>query len=125
MILNHINLAVFDVPALTRFFQQGFGFELMSQRGAGKMSLLRGQDGFILVLMHDKTTGPETYPKLFHVGFLVSMTAEVRQYYHRLVTAGFEVPEPAILERGGPKAFGFYCHAPGGVLVEVSAFAAA
>jgi catechol-2,3-dioxygenase len=119
--LNHINLAVYDVPELTRFFQEGFGFQLTAQRGAGKFAVLAGDDGFILVLSHDKTTGPTTYPGLFHVGFLVDSTSAVCQQPQRLTDAGFEAPTPAVLVRGGPKAYGFYCQAPGGVTVEVSA----
>jgi catechol 2,3-dioxygenase-like lactoylglutathione lyase family enzyme len=121
--LNHINLPVSDVPALTHFFQQAFGFRLADQRGAGKFSVLQGDDGFILVLSHDKIGGPKPYPGFFHVGFLVDSTSAVRQQHQRITDAGFDAPTPAILERGGPKAYGFYHSAPGGVLVEVSTFA--
>jgi catechol 2,3-dioxygenase-like lactoylglutathione lyase family enzyme len=121
--LNHINLPVSDVPALTRFFQQAFGFRLADQRGAGTFSVLQGEDGFILVLSHDKHVDSKTYPALFHVGFLQESTDAVRQLYQRFLDAGFQAPSPAKLERGGPRAFGFYYSAPGGVVVEVSTFA--
>ncbi len=119
--LNHINLAVSDVPELTRFFQTGFGFHLAEQRGTGKFAVLLGEGGFALILMHDKKVTPTTYPALFHVGFLLGSEQEVKQHHARIVDAGFEAPTPAVLQRGGDKSFGFYCHAPGGVLVEVSA----
>jgi catechol 2,3-dioxygenase-like lactoylglutathione lyase family enzyme len=119
--LNHINLAVSDVPELTRFFQQAFGFHLVAQRGTGTFSVLAGDDGFTLVLSHDKSLGPRPYPGLFHVGFLVASTQDVHQQHQRITRAGFEAPVPALLQRGGPKAYGFYCYAPGGVMVEVSA----
>lgn len=122
--LNHLNLAVSNVPELTRFFETGFGLQLAAQRGQGKFSLLLGEDGFVLALMHDKNAGPKPYPGFFHVGFQVASKQEVHQHHERLIQAGFEPPTPAILERGGPKAYGFYCPAPGGVLVEVSTFAA-
>jgi catechol-2,3-dioxygenase len=122
--LNHINLAVSDVPELTRFFQVAFGFRMTEQRGSGKFAVLLGEDGFALILTHDKKVASNTYPALFHIGFLLSSEEEVKQHHARVVDAGFEVPAPAILERGGDKAFGFYCHAPGGVKVEVSAHAA-
>lgn len=77
--LNHINLPVSDVPELTRFFQQAFGFCLADQRDDGKFSVLQGDDGFILVISYDKTVGLKTYPGLFHVGFLVDSTIAVRQ----------------------------------------------
>jgi catechol 2,3-dioxygenase-like lactoylglutathione lyase family enzyme len=121
--LNHINIPVFDVPELTRFFQQAFGFRLVDQRGAGTFSVLIGKDNFNLVLSHDKVVGPETYSKLFHIGFLQDSTAAVHELHQRLLDAGFNPPTPAILERGGPKAFGFYYRAPGGVMIEVSTFA--
>jgi catechol-2,3-dioxygenase len=122
--LNHINLAVSDVPELTRFFQAGFGFRVTEQRGTGKFAVLLGEDGFALILMHDKKVASDTYPALFHIGFLLPSEEEVKQHYARVVNAGFDAPAPAILERGGGKTFGFYCHAPGGVLVEVSTPAA-
>jgi catechol-2,3-dioxygenase len=122
--LNHINLAVSDVPELTRFFQTGFGFRVTEQRGSGKFAVLLGEDGFALILMHDKKVASNTYPALFHIGFLLSSEEEVKQYHVRVVEAGFDAPAPAILERGGDKTFGFYCQAPGGVMVEVSARAA-
>lgn len=121
--LNHINIPVSDVPELTRFFQQTFGFQLVDQRGAGTFSVLRGEDGFILVLSHDKAVGPKTYPALFHVGFLQGSPSAVRQLHQRFTDAGFNAPAPAILERGGPKAYSFYYSAPGGLIVEVSTFA--
>ena len=52
--LNHINLAVSDVPELTRFFQVGFGFRVAEQRGSGKFAVLLGEEDFALILMHDK-----------------------------------------------------------------------
>jgi catechol-2,3-dioxygenase len=122
--LNHINLAVSDVPELTRFFQTGFGFRVAEQRGTGKFAVLLGEDGFALVLTHDKRVTSSTYPALFHVGFLLTSEEEVQQHHARIVDAGFDAPAPAVLDRGGARAFGFYCHAPGGVMVEVSAHAA-
>jgi catechol 2,3-dioxygenase-like lactoylglutathione lyase family enzyme len=122
--LNHINLAVSDVPKLTRFFQMGFGCRVAEQLGSGKFAVLLGEDGFALILMHDKKVTSSTYPALFHIGFFLASEEEVRQHHARVVDAGFDAPAPAVLERGGDKTFGFYCHAPGGVMVEVSARAA-
>src|SRR6202167_3450717 len=122
--LNHINLAVSEVPHLTRFFQVGFGFRVAEQRGAGKFAVLLGEEGFALILMHDKKVTATTYPALFHVGFLLGSEQEVKQHHARITEAGFEAAEPAILERGGAKTFGFYCRTPGGVMVEVSTRAA-
>jgi catechol 2,3-dioxygenase-like lactoylglutathione lyase family enzyme len=123
--LNHINLAVSDVPELTRFFETGFNFRTAEQRGSNKFAVLIGEDGFALILMHDKKVAEteKAYPGMFHVGFLVGSPELVREHHERLTAAGFTVPEPAILQRGGDKAYGFYANAPGGVVVEVSAHA--
>lgn len=117
--LNHLNLSVSNVPELTRFFESCFGFRLMHQRGAGKFNLLMGEDGFVLALMHDKAVGENPYPGMFHVGFHMDATEKVRQCHRRMVEEGFDAPEPALLQQGR-KAYGFYCNAPGGVMVEVS-----
>ena len=119
--LNHLNLATSDGPELTRFFQAGFGFHLMAQRGAGNFNLLAGEDGFVLALLYDKAVTPQTYPATFHVGFLVASTDQVREHHRRITEAGFDAPAPGPLQQGGRNAYGFYCHAPGGVMVEVSA----
>jgi catechol 2,3-dioxygenase-like lactoylglutathione lyase family enzyme len=117
---NHINLAVSNVPELIRFFETGFGFRVVDQRGTGKFAVLLGEDNFVLTLTHDKRVTPTTYPSPFHVGFLVASAEKVQEHHARIVEAGFDAPAPAILERGGPKTFGFYCTPPGGVVVEVS-----
>jgi catechol 2,3-dioxygenase-like lactoylglutathione lyase family enzyme len=122
--LNHTNLPVSNVPELTRFFQAAFGFRIAAQRGLAKFVVLIGEDGFALVLSHDKTVTSTTYPALFHVGFLVDSYEKVREHHSHITEAGFDSPEPAVINRGGNKVFGFYCHAPGGVMVEVSTPAA-
>jgi catechol-2,3-dioxygenase len=118
--LNHLNLSVSNVPELTRFFQAGFNFRVAEQRGTGKFAVLLGEDGFVLILMHDKNVTSTTYPALFHVGFLLDSQQKVHDHHTRIIDAGFDAPNPEIINRGGDKTFGFYCHAPGGVLVEVS-----
>lgn len=118
--LNHLNLATSDVAELTRFFQTCFGFRLTTQRGNGNFNILAGEDGFILALLQDKHVTPETYPATFHVGFLVDSPESVREHHRRIAEAGFDAPAPALLPQGGRNAYGFYCHAPGDVMVEVS-----
>jgi len=106
---------------MTRFFEGCFGFRVVEQRGTGKFAVLLGEDGFALILMHDKSVTSTTYPSPFHIGFLVASMEEVQQRHARIVEAGFDTPVPAVLERGGDKTYGFYCNPPGGVMVEVSA----
>lgn len=118
--LNHTNLTTYDVPALSDFFCSVFGFTPVTER-AGKFAVLRNEDGFLLTLMHDKRMTPEQgYPGLFHVGFLQPAPSTVDQLHSDLIALNYTVPNPELLERGGPPTYGFYCKAPGGVLVEVS-----
>ena len=118
--LNHTNLTTYNVPALKDFFCSVFGFHVDEQRG-DKLAVLRNADGFVLTLMFDKRMTPEQgYPGLFHVGFLQATQGAVDEMYEALQTKDYKAPEPAVLRRGGPATYGFYCDAPGGVLVEVS-----
>jgi catechol-2,3-dioxygenase len=118
--LNHTNLTTYNVPALTEFFCSVFGFRLVEGRG-DKFSVLRNDEGFVLTLMYDKRMTPEQgYPGLFHTGFLQPSQSAVDRMHEALSALNYSAPNPSKLQRGGPPAYGFYCEAPGGVLVEVS-----
>ncbi|WP_128912811.1 VOC family protein [Granulicella sibirica] len=118
--LNHTNLTTYDVPALVEFFSTVFGFDVLDTRG-DKLAVLRNSDGFLLTLMYDKRMTPEQgYPGLFHVGFLQATRLDVDRTYEELSGRSYTAPKPDRLQRGGPETYGFYCAAPGGVLVEVS-----
>ncbi len=118
--LNHTNLTTYNVPELTEFFRSIFDFQLLDER-AGKLAVLRNAEGFLLTLMFDKNMTPERgYPGIFHVGFLQPSMAEVDHVYDVLCARNYTAPKPDKLNRGGPPTYGFYCKAPGGVLVEVS-----
>jgi catechol-2,3-dioxygenase len=121
--LNHTNLTTYNVPKLTEFFCSVFGFMLDQQRG-DKLSVMRNAEGFILTLMFDKNMTPEHgYPGIFHVGFVQPTMEEVDKMYDALCSHQYAAPKPAQLQRGGPPTYGFYCDAPGGVMVEVSTMA--
>jgi catechol-2,3-dioxygenase len=118
--LNHTNLTTYNVPALAEFFCSVFGFQAVGNRG-DKLIVLTNSDGFILTLMFDKHMTPESgYPGMFHIGFLQSTPADVDQFHATLSAKSYEAPRPDKLQRGGPPTYGFYCNAPGGVVVEVS-----
>jgi catechol-2,3-dioxygenase len=118
--LNHTNLTTYDVPALKEFFRWVFDFKVLEERG-DKLAVLRHSDGFLLTLMYDKRMTPEQgYPGLFHVGFLQPTQDAVDRMHEALSARQYMAPEPGKLQRGGPPTYGFYCKAPGGVLVEVS-----
>jgi catechol 2,3-dioxygenase-like lactoylglutathione lyase family enzyme len=118
--INHMNLSVSDVPALAKFFERCLGFTLTKLHTGDKFAVLHGEDGFLLILTYGKDAAHTSYPPMFHIGLLVAEESIVRVTHQRIIDAGYEVPELGILQRGGPPAFGFYCTAPGGVLVEVS-----
>ena len=122
MQLNHLNLVTPDVPALCDFFTRFFGFGLLDMRGRGAFAVLRGADGFALNLMRNGRDGATAaYPDGFHVGFLVDRPDEVLAKHRELDEAGFQPGEVQRLTRGGAPTIIFYCEAPGGILVEVSA----
>ncbi|WP_374582513.1 VOC family protein [Pseudoduganella sp.] len=113
MKLNHIDLPVTDLEGAAGYFQRGFGFERMPAP-AGGMAILRGEDDFALILQQVETA---EYPKAFHIGFLQPSDAAVHAAYQRLADAGLPLPAAPAVSYG---CLGFWCQAPGGILVEVS-----
>ena len=120
MHLNHANLPVADVAGLRAFFVDHFDFAVLDSRGPDAFAVLRGEDGFILNLMR-AGAGDRGFPSGFHVGFLVAGRAAVEAKHAELVAAGHDAGAVADLTRGDWASTTFYCRAPGGVLVEVSA----
>jgi len=122
VILNHANLPVPDVAALRDFLASHFGFTVLETRGQDAMSVLQDEAGFVLTLMKSRESdGPSGYPGTFHVGFLVHDVESVRAKHAELAAAGHAVGAAEEIRRGGRRSFTFYCPAPGGVLVEVTA----
>jgi lactoylglutathione lyase len=116
MRINHLNLAVDDVPIAAQFFIEYFGFTSLEEKGRDALAVLADDVGFTLIVSHfDRTTKPE-YPRDFHIGFIQESKAEVEALYGRLHAAGY-VEKPPQPFHGN---WGFYFHAPGGILVEVS-----
>ncbi len=115
MKLNHLDLQVADVQATARFFEAFFGFEMQSSRTSPAIAILRGCDGFVLVVQRHKGEA-ETYPEGFHVGFLVESEDAVVAFHERARREGLAISDVDRNQRGVLT----YCRAPGGVLVEVS-----
>jgi catechol 2,3-dioxygenase-like lactoylglutathione lyase family enzyme len=124
MRLNHANLVTSEVAALAGFFTNHFGFTLLDMRGKDAFAILSGSEGFALNLMKPGKGEDATYPDGFHIGFFVDETQLVHAKYAELARAGREPGDVQELTRGGVKSTTFYCNAPGGILVEVSAYAA-
>jgi catechol 2,3-dioxygenase-like lactoylglutathione lyase family enzyme len=121
MKLNHLNLCTDNVAGLADFLVHFFRFELVAMRGRQAFAILRGDDGFALNLMLPVKGGAADYPNGFHVGFLVDGADQVLAKHEELMAAGMAPGDVQQLTRGGAAAIIFYCNAPGGILVEVSA----
>ena len=113
MKLNHIDLPVTDLAAASDYFQRGFGFERIPA-GADGMAILRGEDGFALILQQAEKAD---YPPSFHIGFLQPSDDAVHAAYQRIADAGLPLPPAPAVSYG---CLAFWCQVPGGVLIEVS-----
>jgi lactoylglutathione lyase len=110
--LNHLNLAVTDVPAARDFLEGYFG--LRSMGGNAGMAFLSDDDGFVLTLMKARRAAEKIYPGNFHIGFFVESGEIVDEVNRRLKEDGFDVAPPE-----QHHAYTFYVEAPGGFTVEL------
>lgn len=115
MKLNHIDLQVTDVQEAAAFFERWFAFEHTSNRGSPAIAILRGADGFTLVLQRRRDG--EQYPDGFHVGFLHDDEAAVLAFHARARAAGLPISDVQHNGRGTLT----YLRGPGEILIEVSA----
>ena len=110
--LNHLDLQVTDVPAVTNFLVDHFDLQPLTRRDSPRLAVLTDGHGFTLVLQH-REAGPAT--GLGHIGFLVDEPAEVHARRDRLSAAGAAVSEVGSNARGTQ----CYCRGPGELLIEV------
>jgi len=116
MHLNHVSLAVRDIGEASAFFVEHLDF-VETDRKADAIATLEDGAGFTLVLSRPKSVeGGVDYPAAFHVGFFVADAAAVDAAYERL--KGVVEAKPPRAMRG---RYGFYFHALGDLLFEVSA----
>ena len=78
------------------------------------MAVLAGDGGVLLVLTR---CAEPSYPKTFHLGFLVDDPGQVAAKHAELAAAAVSGLSPVQQMRGGP---GFYCRTEWGILLEVS-----
>jgi lactoylglutathione lyase len=114
MQLNHLDLSVPDVAAASTFLTRHFGFTLLQSKGNHGMAVLAGEGGVVLVLTRHEAP---SYPKTFHIGFLVDDVGKVAAKHAELEAAGVTGLSPLQDMRGGP---GFYCRTDWGILLEVA-----
>lgn len=103
-----------DVAAASSFLIRHFDFALLQTKGNQGMAILAGDGGVVLVLTRCEAP---SYPKTFHIGFLVADVGEVAAKHAELEAAGVTGLSPVQEMRGGP---GFYCRTEWGILLEVS-----
>lgn len=115
MTLNHLSLAVPDVAATTAFFETYFGFTCIAVKGDHALSILEGDNNFILVLSRLKKDDT-AYPADFHIGFMLKNPQDVTDIYETLNKGGIAVANEPIKIRD---TISFYFNAPGNFMVEV------
>lgn len=117
MKLNHINLVVSNVATAILFFEKYFGFKCTETKGDNIVAVLKGIDGFTLVIMKQKDGEPQ-YPQAFHIGFMQESKEQVHDVHAQLKNDGYDVGE-------GPKnirdSFGFYFTFQG-IMIEVGTY---
>ena len=122
MQINHLNFPVSDVAATKSFFEKYLNFTCREVKGDNMMAILESEEGFVLTLMsvNFNRNGNSTYPDAFHMGFLLDDREKVQATWQRLHNDGIGLDQEPHTMRG---VFGFYFHAPGNILIEVSTIA--
>jgi catechol 2,3-dioxygenase-like lactoylglutathione lyase family enzyme len=116
MRLNHLDLPVANPADTKNFFERHFGFSTIFEREDGLIVMLDDTD-FALTLSPIVLNSPREFPTGFHVGFNLSLEAELHCAYTTLTSAGIEIVRPLGMLGG---ALTFQCLAPGPLLVEVA-----
>ncbi|ETZ22357.1 VOC family protein [Pedobacter sp. V48] len=107
MNLNHLNLSVPDLAAARSFFETYLEFTCVDSKQNEVLSVLHGDNGFILVLMSEKMNreGNHRYPDSFHIGFYLTDEQEVLNKFDQFSSAGLVMEHAPQRIR---KVFGFY-----------------
>jgi len=118
MKLNHLNLPVPDVNSARDFFIGHLNFYSLDVKTNDTIAVLRNNDNFTLVLMHNKLNeqGNSTYPDAFHIGFFLENEHAVNAFFEKLKLRGIILPqEPQRIRR----TYGFYFHHQN-IMIEVA-----
>ena len=115
MRMNHINLAVSDVPATRAFLETYFGLRCVAAPGPDTIVVLTDESDCIITLSNFKKSDAVVYPNAFHIGFMQPSREAVDAIHDRLARDGIEVG-PCKTFHG---AWTFYLKAPGGLTIEI------
>ena len=96
MKLNHLNLAVSDVPQARAFLVKYFGFDTGGKPGNDTIAVLRDDSGMVLTLTNIDGAAEVKYPGAFHIGFIQESREKVDEINRRLKEDGVEV-DPGLL----------------------------
>jgi len=96
-----------DIPSAKSLFETYFGFKSNDIKPNESLAVLEGENGFILVLMHEKLneSSNTSYPDAFHIGFYQENEEAVIAFYEKLKTSRIKIGNPPKKIR---KTFGFY-----------------
>ena len=111
MRLNHLNLAVDDVPGAKAFLMTYFGLRELGADTNKNRAFLTDDGGMVISMFKGKDI---VYPGTFHIGFIQPTEAAVDAIYARMIADGLQADPP---QRS--HGWTFYVRAPGGFLVEV------
>jgi len=92
MTINHLNLIVTDVTKAVHFFETYFGFKYEVVKGDNLIAVLKNEENFTLIIMTNKN-GDTTYPKDFHIGFMIDSPEEVDHLHRKLVDGKIDVTQ--------------------------------
>lgn len=104
MTINHVNLVVTDVQNTVDFFEKYFEFRCELVKGENVIAVLENKENFTLVVMNNKN-GDTTYPKDFHIGFMLESTEAVDGLYDKLIGGKIEITQAPKKIRD---SYGFY-----------------
>lgn len=115
MNLNHVGLAVTEVPETAHLLQTYFGMTPVPFAPSNsQMAFLTDDNGALLTMFK---ANDASYPKLFHLGFMRESVEDVDAIHERLTAGGYH-PEAPREEFG---RWTFYFQSPGGFTIEVNA----
>ena len=115
MRLNHINIAVQDVPLTRAFLEEHFGLRFIGALAPDKLAALVDDAASIVTISNLEKDTVYSYPRTFHIGFSQPSREAVDRVRTGLCQAGYEVELPKMIHG----AWSFYFAAPGGFTIEV------
>ncbi len=122
---GHVGLNVRDLARSRHFYQEVFGFRVMTESTeAGKRFAFLGQDETIVLTLWEQTR--EVFPTdragLHHLSFQVEHVDQVRDAEARLRTLGAKIHHGGIVaHREGAGSGGLFFEDPDGIRLEIFA----